>query len=310
MTARTLLLFALIGVLAGCEQLQRDILLAQNEPLRPQSLEPWHDRSIDGEPAMSFAFNRLAIVFPNADTLFLQRLDERTVSVRTSLRGFSTGMRVGSAVALTDDGYFLTAAHCVEEPPFLMVARCTDGETRQSPARLVWIGLSDGSCNDFAILHAPGMVTTPARWADLGTIDVGTPIIITGGITSHGVPLAAGSVCTKPTPRECEHGTEIVMAIPAIPGDSGGPAFTVDGALVGVVVSAEFDFFSSDSDAICTAVHPDPAIFTEIVARDRAAMALAGSMQPAPPPATVSLPGQIMFQSGLRRVVKIADTIP
>ena len=146
----------------------------------------------------------------------------------------------GSAVAVTEDGYFLTAAHCViGDCDILAKAGSKESpELAVAPVRVVWQSGDDKDL-DFALIHAPVRSLRPFDLADPAGAVPGT---IVGSIgSSHGPQLlkssAAGKVLSLSELRTHASGARyriIECDVPVAKGDSGGPIFDRQANLLGV----------------------------------------------------------------------------
>jgi serine protease Do len=143
---------------------------------------------------------------------------------------------LSSAVPITDDGYFLTAAHCVNRDSLTLLAFDVNRKLMNLPARVVWQG--DGP--DLALVHAAMRPLQPFHLVDPASLASGSHVVITGwsGIIKNTSPPMAGGKLGQVFPwhrlasgavwREVEHD------VPLNQGDSGGPLLTLNGHLVGI----------------------------------------------------------------------------
>jgi len=300
--ARALLAVGAIAHLVACDALVGRLAYERNEPLRGESLQPWCDRSIDGQPAIQYAFDRLALIIANADDLDCVSSDGKRFKVLATLNGAPTSESVGSAVPLTSDGYLLTAAHCCESLPLLIVARTTDGMVRQSPARVVWMGRPDIWNQDVAIVHAPGMAVAPARWPDPDSIRAGTEVISAGGLVGSSIAVTGGAAVDRSLANAETGMTETALILPVVPGHSGGPVFTADGSLIGIITRVESEFPMGSWTA--SAIRLDPALVANAIELDRAGATATESGSPAAV-APASLGGWMIRASGFARLTRV-----
>jgi hypothetical protein len=243
---------------AGC----RSALLAEVDAQKPFSLAAWEGRTIDGRPAREYVLARSAVLTSGYEGIVGDVTPTRTAIVqKKGDHGGGCG-----AVAVTGDGYFLTAGHCVESLP-LMLFPLKAGRQVAVPARLITRFESQGTRGcDFAIVHAP--IATPDFAALAYKVEPGAPVLCAGsGIGSSS--LAAGTVQGEDS---CHAGAVLVRVVyhnaPLYLGDSGGPVFDGHGGLVGISVSSEHGLTASPQ---AEAQLPDPAEIQRLIDADRAA---------------------------------------
>jgi len=166
--------------------------------------------------------------------------DGGQVSFNTNTRAFHTEgpvFGIGLASAIDRQGYFLTAAHCVEKGPFTLVS-FEKGHEQARPVRVVWRGDESKNEPDLALLQAPFPLQDVFEWTPGFTNR--EPIVATGldVFPNHVIKFQfmggkifgqdPGSVTVLP------HYIFISHDAPLHPGDSGGPLATTDGRLVGI----------------------------------------------------------------------------
>jgi S1-C subfamily serine protease len=184
-----------------------------------------------------------------------------------------TRIQAGMAAAISDDGYWLTAAHCTDPEPLVLVRPTADGRLEHWPARVVWRAPSDGVTNvmdvapyrDLAILHTRVDAPIPAF-----TLASSPPI--SGRVLCMGAGIAttrwsAGRVLgVEPSPAACV--TLVRHDAPLFYGDSGGPAVLDDGTLVGVNVERVWGFLIPDWSV---AAWLEPRVIRDVIEADRRA---------------------------------------
>lgn len=267
---RTAVLFASLSLFfSGCAgqlPLQVGNWLADR---KAESLEDWEAVTVAGTPLMESLESRVALVLVNFDSVSVE-VDDSGLSVIKGIdevrwRGF------GSAVPVTDDGYFLTVAHVVDdtEKLHLVVGLSGTGGRRRVegvPARVVWTseGLPAKEDDrapdeampelDFAIIHSeahqlPPLVPFPLAGevpdTDESVICAGWPIIFFEDF-SNGARLAAGKIVA--VHRQKAYGPlpaflTVQHDAPFVFGDSGGPLLDRKGNLVGI--NSTFHFSAS-----------------------------------------------------------------
>ena len=138
------------------------------------------------------------------------------------------GRSTGSGFVLTDDGTVATAAHVIQGAWQVRV-RLASGEyvpilgVRHFDPRL-----------DLALLAAPAHGIKPVRLGDSDSLRIGQRLLAVGCPFGLDIAVADGLLSAKQT----RDGLPLLqISIPVSPGSSGGPVFTEDGEVVGLVVS-------------------------------------------------------------------------
>lgn len=231
---------------------------------KAQSLAVWESEIVDGKSLTKSLGPRVAMLMSNFDSVSVE-IEESELSIH----GKSKGKRgVGSAVPITDDGYFLTAAHNIdgEESLHLIVGLSeNNGRTRATgvPARIVWSSRAGTAAKDdpesgepipemdFAIVHAD-MESVPsfAPFKLAGTVpQEEDPVIAAGWPIAHfrsfknGARMSAGKILSVQWQESRGTSPEFLVLehdVPFVIGDSGGPLVDRNGDLVGI--NAEFRF--------------------------------------------------------------------
>jgi S1-C subfamily serine protease len=235
---RALLLAALVS--PGCALFNPDWPEASRAAIAA-SFEPYHEQRIAGEDAESFLRRRTATLIGGVETLSVRanggRLGADTTfgtddPVPISTRSVS-GVQ-GAAAAVSQDGYFLTAAHDLAAGPVHLLIEA-GGEVRSAPARVVW---SDGPF-DVALLHAELRPEACFTLVPDRKLAAGETLLTFG----HLFGGAAGEVeIDVDLPAE---GLYVALQLPHDTpirrGFSGAPAVTLDGELLGVQTSSGMD---------------------------------------------------------------------
>ena len=231
---------------------------------KSESLRGWEAVTIGGNPLMESLGPRVAMLMGNFDAVSIE-IDGPELAIQ----GKGTGVgNIGSAVPISIDGYFLTAAHNIPDGANLHMVlglSTTNARTRAEgiPARLVWKSSIpsklDGDSSsaeptpvlDFAIVHAePDSLPPIAPFPLAGELpQEGEPVIIAGWPILHfkqfpdGARLAAGRILSvhsqdakgsSPAFLTLHHDTPFVI------GDSGGPLIDRQGNLLGINTDLTF----------------------------------------------------------------------
>lgn len=183
---------------------------------------------------------------------------------------------LGTAAALTNDGYLLTAAHCVTEPNPHVIVVTREGR-RITPARVVWAGDPEDERRDLAVLKVEQRLLWTFDWADLGEVREGTELVGAGygGAAERPAPRVFGGLCVQapePVVGEGEPLTALVRGdLPFVPGDSGGPLVTRAGGLLAVNTRVTVSFFRPPRSI---SLAPDAAWVERTISEDRRKMGL------------------------------------
>jgi S1-C subfamily serine protease len=205
------------------------------ERKREASIAEWQSRQIRGQDAVGYANNRTYVVIRGDTTVSLSKTSQ---TQKVSKGEFDVKARsafdVGSVTAISHDGYFLTAAHCVDEGPLTVILL---GETLKpitSSARVVWSGRKGGP--DLALIHAPVKPYAYFPMLPLEGISPGTPIL-TSGFGGAKQSKSAGKITRVKAPRALPSGAkwlEFNHNAPLLQGDSGGPVVDTGGWFLGL----------------------------------------------------------------------------
>lgn len=273
-------LFALVAAIAGCRSGDQR-LTREAGPARTASLGGWQARTVGGEPAPSAAARLAALVCRGCAGMGIEvrgEGDQRSamLTIKSLAGGPADG--AGSAVPLTADGYFLTAAHCVSSGPVMVGLFTPRGGSvilDSAPARVVW---RDDAGTDLALVHAPLAPSRRAEWAgrELAT---GGAEVIAAGLGASSTRCAAGRITAGPTGQEEAapgQALEFLIDAPLMPGDSGGPALLfVPGPLgegelrlLGIGIEATVPDGTGRFRSIIA--RPNPAFIAELIEADRA----------------------------------------
>lgn len=278
-----LVVVALLGV--SCQGVpdtdqQRTRIASLLNARRPGSLGFWKDKSIRGQSPPDFGATRMAILLPpDIEPKIKHTVLQDRVRVSIDFTTTKT-LTAGSAVAVSTDGYFLTAAHCVEVgPQFTLISLNNSQGATAAKARVVWRGDYLKAGPDLALIQAPVRpenTLTPTMAAIQGGH------ILTFGFGSHGPPrliygASGGKINYLGPVQQTADGArwrEIGHTAPMAPGDSGGPLISEAGKLLGInsTVSGAA-FFPLGLNQIWryqgTAVAADPDWISTLIQKDR-----------------------------------------
>ena len=290
-----LLGIALLALMSGCsaKHLSDQTLARLNHSCstkKSHSLIRWRERTDPNLRILSEVAARTPLLLAGQSHVFVLRRNPHPVVFVTSggKKRSARPSSFGSAVPISRDGYFLTAAHCLGDNLPLEIAVVTnDLRVVKSPARVVWSGLPGGP--DLAIIHAPMKSrSAPLAFADLDNMRRGNPVALTGWSSSPPTAMAAGRIVKVSPIRRDSSGVawrSIRHDAPFARGDSGGPLIDGDGRLVAINVQMRYGPIAAaraitgigDSPrhplfgAASESFVPDPAWVQRTIAADRQA---------------------------------------
>lgn len=247
---------------------------------REASLSSWQEHRIGSTLAADYAAERTAVLLPRKTRVQIEpRTTAGSYAVKINRR---RGLSLGSAAAISSDGYYLTAAHCVEGDPLQLILWQNDRPVAL-PARLVWSGGGpENGRADLAIVKVDP-IRQPNRFfplADDTVLRRGLPVL-TSGFGELRPTQSAGRVRKVGRPQELEgaHWRELRHNAPVAPGDSGGPVLNAHGRLLGVnsqiyvvpLLKRNQVWFYNAS-----AYSPNPSWLQEVIEQDRRKMKARG----------------------------------
>jgi S1-C subfamily serine protease len=251
------------------------------------SLAAWHESPDNRESILKGAEFRTALLPMGWDKVTVSANSEVTFS------GWN-GAGFGSAVPVTGDGYFLTAAHCVNAPRKLKVLTLNQNlRLEQAPARVVWRGQPTFGGADLALIHAPLRPVGPFVLADPTKLRPGDTVGLAGW-SKLGLKTKSGAAAGQILAISQEHREAqgvpwrlITHDAPFNSGDSGGPLIAPDGQLVAInaqIIPSPLAFFRAaigwngpanvpNKGYVSRAFAPDRAWLERTIRADRAAQA-------------------------------------
>jgi len=234
------------------------------------SFQAFADVKVGRVPIRDYLEERSAILVAGAEPSDVE-IHNDEVGVRLKPVSPDGKVDFASASALTDDGYFLTAGHCVHRVPVFLIVPTNEGP-RTFLCRIVWQPPKDFEYCDFSIVKInPGE-------SELATFDLASDAEVNEGdpvVTTGANGEAAGHLLhTLTNNADPAHGLPLFYALvhdaPLNRGDSGGPLTTLNGKLIGIQVLVR-GFYIGPSQAI--ALRPDPHWLMDTIEADRDAHA-------------------------------------
>lgn len=286
-------------MLAACQSPDmgrvREVLGEVNRPGKAASLQPWQGKEIQGQSAQGFAKVATALMVPSTSKVTIWKIEHKQTSRKEAFVHFNIRVRapkagdlsISSAVPVTDDGYFLTAAHCLEEVPMQVMVFDRSLRLAVRQARVVWRGDADSGGPDLALLHVPVTPLMPVALAPWEKEAFQRQPVISAGWsgTDHqtAFQVAGGTLRSESLQKNDTLGItwkELLTDVPFAPGDSGGPLLDGNGKLLGINSAGIFSkpgywwyeatrhqgLLGRNSESIS----PDPKWIQQLIEKDRA----------------------------------------
>lgn len=237
-------LVLLLFFLAGCT------VSRPTPQQRADSFAPLAGQQIAGQRLDEYLRLRTAFVVTGTKPVLVEHNGSQThirlaLDLRLTLekhKPTELALSYGSAAALTSDGYFLTAAHCIEDRDsakgreVYIVYAHGPLAGRILPARVVWTPPGGRRNPDFAILkvdvadmpYFPLAPSADELFRDDTPVAGYGPYGPAGGRITNSSSFREGDRDDAQTVRYLDH------TIPLYVGDSGGPLINTQGQLLGV----------------------------------------------------------------------------
>ena len=277
-----------LAVLSGCTAQAKarsgELLAAR----KAESLKGWETATLAGRSLLESLQGRVALLITNVGSVTVEIKDSK-LSVQGD-RNAQGG--IGSAIPISNDGYFLTAAHVIDDADslHLLVGLAeAHGRTKAEgiPARVVWKShvafvrpgdWSPGeplSVEDIAIIYAEldSLPSTVPFTLSEEAPQNGDSVIIAGWSLNNvadlhrGARFAAGKIVSV-VALDARGASPAFMSVhhdaPVAGGDSGGPLLDRSGKLVGITSVSPLDMGD-----IATATMPDQNWLWEAIDNDR-----------------------------------------
>lgn len=257
------------------------------------SFAPYRGRAVQGQPLRDYLAERTPWLVAGIDFHAGQALGEAPAVF-------------GAAVALTEDGYLLTATHNAARTPVYVLVPYTSTEGRPPPcvasgqalmfdiggrlliahrARVVWDGGTSGGGTDVSLIAVGSSLDHHFDgWAEHGALILQDPVVSAGwplpetglermSLDEFALGLAAGPLVQAGRASPSTAVITIYGFVHGSPlriGYSGGPLTTLEGELIGVNVRVR-----ETEDGLCgVGLAPHPHWLAEMIALDRRAQAL------------------------------------
>jgi len=261
----------LVLTLGGC------VHLASRQQ-KEASFAPFAAGSIGGTNLREFLEQRTGVIVAGAEPIGVEtRGDEVGVTLRPPTRGRG-GIDIGSATAISADGYYLTARHCVRLAPLYLLLPGAD-RPKIVAARLVWKGPDNDSAADVAILKADTVPAAIFEWAPEPMFRPGASVVTAGcnGVAGGHVTHVAATTPVAATDEPVY--VAVLHDAPLAEGDSGGPLTTTSGQLIGIEILAR-GILVGPLEGV--ALRPDPQWIRWRLEADRLAHSTTRPVRPPP----------------------------
>lgn len=257
------------------ETLRDDAILRSR---RAASMAVWKDKTIKGVTPSAYAALVTALVLPPQANVKLGQTKVAGNPTKLVIKAKGKDLSAGSAVPVTGDGYFLTAAHTTDDFSHVMLGVPLKSKTfGLARARVVWRSAPAGEGPDFALLHAPLAPFAPVSMTGLDALRIGLPVLSCGYSGKSPGP-AGGRILSLSQLESDASGARwrwIGHSAPVNNGDSGGPVIGSDGQLLGITTSINYRFvlpfgINRHWRYQGVAVAPDPDWIQSLIYQDRA----------------------------------------
>jgi S1-C subfamily serine protease len=272
MTRTALKCFPLLAaiLLIGCRT-----NLPATERQRADSFQPYQALKVDGQEIGLFLRQRTAMIVSHGEvTAARPHAQYMEIDFKPDSKAENKFFVVfGHAAAIQSDGYFLTAAHCVDGPVnYLVFFDGRDFCIRR--IRVVARQFEPDKLLDCAIIHVDAILPAVFDWADNQNIKTGDPVIAVGYSQLNGLAPSIPYVTQSclggrivAGAGDGERSRRVVAGIPVRHGDSGGPVVTLDAKLIG---PSSFASNGDHQEIIDIIQRPDRAWIARAIEQDRA----------------------------------------
>lgn len=234
-----------VSLLSGCTAVVGQMTMGRVDRAlqerKAPSLHSWSSGS--GEPTQTLRAVevRTGLLLSHWDSISVNTHVKKDGGLTFDVGFSGTGGFISSSVPITEDGYFLTAAHCADNDDLTLVTLNEKLHLVKVPARVVWRGNSVKNGPDLAIIKAAVKPPLPFEIAGAGSLSPNVKVAATGwsGIV-HDNPMgatAAGHILSvSPLQSDASGAAWRVIGhdVPLNFGDSGGPLVLQDGRLAGI----------------------------------------------------------------------------
>ncbi len=234
-----------LGLLPGCTTVVGQMTMGKVDKAlqrrKAPSLRTWPGGSSDAAQTLKAVEVRTGLLLSHWDSIAVNTHTKKDGTLTFDVGFSGEGGFISSAVPVSADGYFLTAAHCAENDDLTLVTLNRELHLVKVKARVVWKGNTGKGGPDLAIIHAPVRPALPFEIASVSALEREAKVAATGwsGIV-HDNPMgatAAGRILSVSSLQSDNSGAAwrvIGHDVPLNFGDSGGPLVLQDGRLAGI----------------------------------------------------------------------------
>ncbi|MGA3068431.1 MAG: serine protease [Tepidisphaeraceae bacterium] len=258
------LTLVLIG-LPGCAQFSQP-----TDADRSASFQAYQFSQIDGVNLQQFIRRRTAVILSGAP-IAAAAAQGRTLTIDLA-RNRADVLEIGHACAISADGYFLTAGHCIDAKRNYLV--WSDEQSAHiSVPRIVFREFDPESHIDLAVIHIDANLASIFSWSDDDKPIPGRPAVALGFARLNGLGRHRGSLVPMFLGGQIRSvevaGSDFQIVHSDLPfrnGDSGGPLVSLDGKLLGIHSSVINYWLTRPTAA---AIRPNLAWLDRILQDDR-----------------------------------------
>ena len=227
-----------------------------------KSFEPYEALSINGTPIKRFLNSRTAFIATSADYEFTISNRDDTMTFASKIRGDSLSS-AGMAVAISADGYFITAEHVIRERGAMLFYSSSNGAYIET-ARVV----KSFPEIDLAILKV-GYAIREHFKLEPREFTIGTRLFA-GGMSVNS--FSSGELLSLKEKTLDEFSYFVFeTSLPLRRGDSGGPSVDASGHLVGISVKLAAGILSEPRAPKGYGVMLDVRYLQSVIEKDRKA---------------------------------------
>lgn len=247
---------------------------------RAVSMSVWKEKTIRGLSPHAYAGLVTAMALP-PDSIVRWKESQGpagSVRVRINIKPSNNDAFMGSAVPITHDGYFLTAAHCADNLTSIQLGILTRDKTYAIVrARVIWKSAGPSEKGpDVALLHAPLVPFLAMNMADPDQLRIGLPVL-TSGCAENKRSQSGGKIISlgqRETDSSGAHWRRMGHSAPTAVGDSGGPVIGPDGQLLAITTAGYWRVaFPLGLQQVWgyqgVSVAPDPVWIMSLIKQDR-----------------------------------------
>ncbi len=252
--------------------------------------DPYADNSFEEEGLEQFFGGRSALLLSSKQidvkssqsSVTDQSSDSVTVNVAVKFKNLEDS-NYGTAAVIDSRGYFVTAAHCVEEQEIYAFYPDSKNNFAPQKIRIVWKGNPSRKDFDFAIFHVKAPPARIFHWSD--SFENGEAVFSAGNTLNQQKEGTTGPMFNLDSFKGELEGSDarifkgiayqrISHRSPIPKRNSGGPLVNGKGKLIGINYSGAYSFKSSSESEtpVSKAIRPDLKWLKAIIEKDYASI--------------------------------------